>query len=100
MRASTLIRSARSVNTEVREETPSRGARDWLLRTVKGGGSYLSSGDRRVVFGLGPRDRVGRLRVRWPSGKTQTWDGLAVDRYWKLVEKSEPEVVAGTRGKS
>jgi hypothetical protein len=59
-----------------------------LLRTVKGGGSYLSSGDRRVVFGLGPRTRVGRLSVRWPSGKTQTWEGLAVDRYWKLVETS------------
>ena len=63
-----------------------------LVRTVKGGGSYLSSGDRRVLFGLGdagPRDRIGRLTVRWPSGKTQTWEGLAVDRYWKLREGEE-----------
>jgi hypothetical protein len=57
-----------------------------LLRTVKGGGSYLSSGDRRVVFGLGPRDRVGRLTVRWPSGLKESWEGLAVDRYWRLHE--------------
>jgi hypothetical protein len=57
-----------------------------LVRTVKGGGSYLSSGDRRIVFGLGPRDRAGRLTVRWPSGKTQAWEGLAVNRYWKLHE--------------
>ena len=57
-----------------------------LVRAVKGGGSYLSSGDRRVLFGLGARDRVDRLTVRWPSGKTETWDGLAVDRYWQLVE--------------
>ena len=66
-----------------------------LVRAVKGGGSYLSSGDRRILFGLGARDKVERLTVRWPSGKTQTWEGLTVDRYWKLTEgeeKAEPGV--------
>jgi hypothetical protein len=58
-----------------------------LVRAVKGGGSYLSSGDRRVLFGLGPHGKVGRLTIRWPSGKSQTWESLAVDRYWKLVEE-------------
>jgi hypothetical protein len=57
-----------------------------LLRTVKGGGSYLSSSDRRVLFGLGSNDKVGRLSVRWPSGKVQSWDNLPVDRYCRLVE--------------
>jgi predicted Zn-dependent protease len=57
-----------------------------LLRTIKGGGSYLSSGDRRVVFGLGSHSRVGRLTVHWPSGSKESWDGLAVDRYWRLHE--------------
>ena len=60
-----------------------------LVRVIKGGGSYLSSGDRRVLFGLGPRDKVARLTIRWPSGKTQSWEGLAVDRYWKLTEGEE-----------
>jgi hypothetical protein len=60
-----------------------------LVRAIKGGGSYLSSGDRRVLFGLGPRDRVDRLTVRWPSGKTQSWEGLSVDRYWTLTEGEE-----------
>src|SRR5262249_39718159 len=50
-----------------------------LVRSVKGGGSYLSSGDRRVVFGLGPEQSVGRLTVRWPSGKVQTWDSMPID---------------------
>jgi hypothetical protein len=57
-----------------------------LLRTVKGGGSYLSASDRRVLFGLATKDKVGRLSVRWPSGKVQSWDNLPVDRYWRLVE--------------
>jgi hypothetical protein len=57
-----------------------------LLRQVKGGGSYASSNDPRLVFGLGAERAVGRLSVRWPSGRTQTWDGLAVDRYHVLEE--------------
>ena len=60
-----------------------------LMRAVKGGGSYLSSGDRRILFGLGRDDRVDRLTVRWPSGQSQSWTGLAVDRYWKLREGEE-----------
>lgn len=65
-----------------------------LVRVVKGGGSYMSSGDRRILFGLGGRDKIDRLTVRWPSGKTQTWEGLAVDRYWTLTEgDAKPESV-------
>src|SRR5262249_38022021 len=32
-----------------------------LTRFARGGGSFLSSGDRRLLFGLGPAARVGRL---------------------------------------
>jgi hypothetical protein len=59
-----------------------------LMRMIKGGGSYLSASDRRVLFGLGKSDKVGRLTVTWPSGqpRTQTWENLAIDRYHKLVQ--------------
>jgi RNA polymerase sigma factor (sigma-70 family) len=59
-----------------------------LMRMVKGGGSYLSASDRRVILGLGKSDKVGRLTVTWPSGepKTQTWENLAIDRYHKLEQ--------------
>jgi hypothetical protein len=65
----------------------SAGGRD-LVRFVKGGGSYLSSSDPRVLFGLGPATTADRLTVRWPSGRSQTWDGaaLGVDRYVVLRE--------------
>lgn len=42
-----------------------------MVRTVDGGGSYISSGDPRVHFGLGDASRVDRLEVRWPSGQTE-----------------------------
>jgi hypothetical protein len=62
-----------------------------LTRFAQGGGSYLSSSDRRHIFGLGTDEHVGRLTVLWPSGKEEHWDGLAVDRYWKLAEGSGSE---------
>jgi hypothetical protein len=59
-----------------------------LARFAKGGGSYLSSGDRRHLFGLGEEGHVGRLTVEWPSGepRVQHFDGLSVDRYYRVVQ--------------
>jgi hypothetical protein len=60
-----------------------------LIRTVKGGGSYCSSGDRRILFGLGRGDAAPedcRVSVRWPGGRVEAWDGLAADRYWRFRE--------------
>jgi hypothetical protein len=57
-----------------------------LVRFVKGGGSYLSASDPRVVFGLGRTAEAGRLTVRWPWGQEQSWDRLPADRYWRLTE--------------
>jgi hypothetical protein len=62
-----------------------------LTRFAKSGGSYLSSGDRRLVFGLGTSRRVERVTVFWPWAAEQSWagDGLTVDRYWRLTEGME-----------
>jgi hypothetical protein len=53
---------------------------------AKGGGSYLSSGDRRHVFGLGSASKIDRLTVTWPNGREQQWTELAVDRYHQLKQ--------------
>jgi enediyne biosynthesis protein E4 len=73
-----------------------------LLRCIKGGGSYMSSNDPRVVFGLGSAAKTDRLSVRWPSGKTQTWDGsaLGVDRYLTLREGDDGVQVGPDPAKS
>jgi len=59
-----------------------------LTRFAKGGGSYLSSGDRRFLFGLGEAEHAGRLTVHWPSGepRVQSIDGLSVDRYYRIAQ--------------
>jgi len=57
-----------------------------LTRFAKGGGSYLSASDRRVLVGLSTADRVDRVSVFWPWGEEQHWDKMSIDRYWQLVE--------------
>jgi hypothetical protein len=47
-----------------------------MVRTVDGGGSYISTGDRRVHFGLGGATRVDRVEVRWPSGRVEVRSDL------------------------
>ncbi len=55
-------------------------------RFAKGGGSYASSADRRLVFGLGRAEQVERLTVVWPDGRTQEWTGLGINRYHTLTQ--------------
>jgi hypothetical protein len=64
-----------------------------LTRFAKGGGSYMSSGDRRLIFGLAEQTEPGRLTITWPGGAQQHFDGLAVDRYYRIVQgrpRAEP----------
>jgi hypothetical protein len=50
--------------------------RKTLLRTVDGGGGYISSGDQRVHIGLGQAPRADRLMVVWPSGRTEVRENV------------------------
>jgi hypothetical protein len=59
-----------------------------LRRRVLVDGSYLSSSDPRVLFGLADSAEPGRIRVEWPDGLTETWSGLPVDSYHQLVRGS------------
>ena len=55
-----------------------------LVREVQAGGSYLSSEDPRVHFGLGAATTVRELIVRYPDGTTTRLTGVAVDRIVRL----------------
>ena len=59
-----------------------------LVRWITGGASIFSSHDHRVVFGLGanPSPPTISVEVQWSSGMTQTIDGIAPNRYHKVVE--------------
>jgi hypothetical protein len=69
------------------------------LEELRGGGSYLSENDRRVHFGLGALTHVERVEVRWPRGASESWTGLAVDRFHVLREGSGRAMPAQGEGK-
>ena len=53
---------------------------------VRSGGSYLSQNDLRLHFGLGKAERVDRVEVRWPSGKTEVLTNLAARSFYTVKE--------------
>jgi len=58
-----------------------------MTRFVKGGGSYASSADRRLVFGLGAADRIDKLEVYWRGGTGPAVVPVPVaDRYHRVAE--------------
>jgi hypothetical protein len=53
---------------------------------VRSGGSYLSQNDLRLHFGLGKAERVERVEIRWPSGKTEALTNLAARNFYTVKE--------------
>jgi enediyne biosynthesis protein E4 len=53
---------------------------------VLSGGSYLSSNDFRVHFGLGDATGAGMAEIHWPSGSKETLKLPAVDRIYTITE--------------
>jgi enediyne biosynthesis protein E4 len=53
---------------------------------VVSGGSYLSSSDMRLHFGLGAASGVDSVEIHWPDGKTERQALAAVDRIYTIEE--------------
>ena len=60
-----------------------------LVRWITGGGSYLSSHDKRVVVGIpDPSVNTVDAEIRWPSGTIQRLSNLEVKQYHHVAELS------------
>jgi hypothetical protein len=53
---------------------------------VLSGGSYLSSNDMRVHFGLNDATDAGTAEIHWPSGAKESIKLPAVDRIYTITE--------------
>jgi hypothetical protein len=53
---------------------------------VRAGGSYLSSNDPRLHFGLASEAKMDEVSIRWPSGDKETLKNLAADFLYTVVE--------------
>jgi enediyne biosynthesis protein E4 len=57
--------------------------------TVNTCGSYLSSSDKRVHFGLGLQSTIKEVDIRWPSGLTQTLRDVKSDQVLRVDEPAK-----------
>jgi len=53
---------------------------------VMSGGSFESSNDFRVHFGLGASTTVDKVEIHWPDGVKETFNLPSVDRYFAIEE--------------
>ncbi|MGH9529339.1 MAG: ASPIC/UnbV domain-containing protein, partial [Terriglobales bacterium] len=53
---------------------------------VLSGGSFASSNDQRIHFGLGTNTKIENLEIHWPSGRAQRVAVPGVDRFYVIQE--------------
>jgi hypothetical protein len=66
-----------------------------LVRHCHADGSYLSSSDKRVHFGLGSTTQIDRLQIQWLDGHVDTARHLPVNRILTVREGSPPRPKPG-----
>ena len=70
--------------------TLSIGDKQWM-RVVYGGGSYMSTSQDRLFWGLGNATQIDRLEVRWPSGKVTQIADVQADQLLRIVEADDEQ---------
>ena len=64
---------------------------------VLSGGSFASSNDQRVHFGLGESTSVEQMEIHWPDRVVQrVWLPAGVDRFYSVEEGREPVPLSNT----
>jgi hypothetical protein len=53
---------------------------------VLSGGSYISSNDMRIHFGLGEAEKIDQLEIHWPSGRVEKETLPSLDRIYDITE--------------
>lgn len=74
-----------AIGANVELETPAGNQ----YATVTTTGSYLSSSDKRVHFGLGKNAYASKIVIRWPSGIVQILSEVKADQILKIDEPAK-----------
>jgi len=55
-------------------------------RVVRGGSSYLSQSELPVTFGVGKSEKIERVTIDWPSGRSEEYKDLATGKPYQITE--------------
>ncbi len=94
--ANKTVQAGRSISIQLEGTQSNRDAIGARLKLHAGGraqvaerssgGSYQSSSDPRIVFGLGTGEQVDELEIRWPSGKVDRYERLESGHRYRIRE--------------
>ena len=56
------------------------------MKEVKSGSCYASGSDKRLLFGLGKKDRIDFVQVNWPSEIIQTLENVMANQLLIITE--------------
>ncbi|MGH9312516.1 MAG: CRTAC1 family protein, partial [Vicinamibacterales bacterium] len=82
-----------AIGTSVRVTLAGGRPSAWAL--VKSGSSYCSQSELPLTFGLGRADRVDKIEVKWPNGRTQTLPGTRANQTVTVEELRDSTRSAG-----
>ncbi len=83
-----------AIGARIRVDVVENGAKRSIRRAVTTGGSFGSNPLRQTI-GLGRATAIERLEIRWPGSRTvQTIEGLALDRFVRVVEGEDEHAVS------
>jgi len=60
------------------------------MKQVHAGSGFLSQHSKELLFGLGASQRVVRLTVEWPSGRTEAFTDVPLNHRLRIEEGGEP----------
>ncbi|MCU1270730.1 MAG: Integrin-like protein [Acidobacteriaceae bacterium] len=55
-------------------------------RMVRSGSSYLSQSELPITFGLGKQDKIERVVIDWPSGRSEEFKQLSSGKSYEITE--------------
>jgi len=67
---------------------------------VRGGGSYNSSNDTRLHFGMGSSAAITKVEIRWPSGRRQEFKNIAADALYEVDEGGDLKQISAAESRT
>jgi thiol-disulfide isomerase/thioredoxin len=63
-------------------------------KTVRAGDGYLTQSSLRLHFGLGKRDRIDSVKVRWPGGAEEDFGPLSINQLHRCTEGRTAQAIS------
>ena len=57
-----------------------------LSKNLQAGSGYLGQSSKRILFGIGKNKTITKAVVTWPNGKSETYDTVAANTRYRVVE--------------